>query len=451
MGFFQNFFGSGFSMRSREMRAFWLLLPVLIAVLVVDAFLLPFPWQFLTGSLLILIGVTTFFTSAATAKLNKEVQLERNKLKGIVLGLEDGVVVYDQNLVPSFFNSAAEAIFGLKAEEVLGRRITPQDVENERSRLLAQVMFPSLAPVVIPRSKPGEYPQVADVSFSDPVLELRVTTAPVADDRGKLLGFMKIIRNRTREITLLRAKTDFITVASHQLRTPISEINWALESLSQDSSLSDSVREMVKRTLTSTRKLMNLVEDLLNTTRIEEGRFGYNFEPVDIIQFLDKTLAEFMPQVERAGLKLYFDRPKEKLPQLTADPQKLSMVVSNLVDNAVRYNVQGGSITVKVAALPDKPYVEVSVRDTGIGIPSEEVPKVFTKFFRSSNALKFQTEGSGLGLYIARNIIRAHGGEMWAESELGRGSTFYFILPTDPSLVPRKEVATEYAGIGEGV
>ncbi len=443
MSFFKRFLGSGLFLRAREMQAFWLLLPLLLAVLAVEILFLPFPWPLLTGSLLVFVGVAVFFTSTWTAKLNRDVQLERNKLKGIVLGLEDGIVVYDQNLVVSFFNSAAETIFGLKAEEVIGRRLTPQDVENERSRLLAQVMFPSLAPVVAPRSKPGEYPQVTDLSFGAPVLELRVATAPIADASGKLLGFMKIIRNRTREITLLRAKTDFITVASHQLRTPISEINWALESLAGEEGLNDATRELVKKTLTSSRKLMNLVEDLLDTTRIEEGRFGYNFETADIVPFLDKILTEAMPQVERAGLKLYFDRPKEKLLQLTIDPQKLSMVVQNLVDNAVRYNVQGGSVTVKAAPLPDKPYVEVSVKDTGIGIPSEEVPRVFTKFFRSSNALKFQTEGSGLGLYIARNIIRAHGGEMWAESELGRGSTFYFILPTDPALVPRKEVAVE--------
>lgn len=431
------------NLRSREMRSFWLLLPFLAALFAVDAVFLPFPWFVLTGVLLLMVAAAVFFTSAWAAKLNTQAQLERNKLKGIVLSLEDGVVVYDQELTPSFFNSAAEAIFGLKAEEVIGRRLAPQDVENPRSRLLAQVMFPSLAPVVMPRSKPGEYPQVADLSFDNPVLELRVTTAPIADDNGRLLGFMKIIRNRTREITLLRAKTEFITVASHQLRTPITEISWALESLSNDHSVSGPARELLDKARVSSKKLLNIVEDLLNTTRIEEGRFGYNFETLDIIPFLEKILAEAMPQVERAGLKLYFDRPKDKLPQLKVDPQKLSMVVQNLVDNAVRYNVQGGNITVKAAPVPDRPYVEISVKDTGIGIPQDEIPKIFSKFFRGSNALKFQTEGSGLGLYIARNIIRAHGGEMWAESELNRGSTFYFILPTDPSLVPQKEVAIE--------
>lgn len=440
MNWFRNLVGAGY--RS-EMMAFWLSLPFLVALLVINAILLPLGWLGLTAVLVGVVGAAVFFVSAKTAKLNQQIQLERTKLRGIVLGLEDGVVVYDENLTISFFNSAAETIFGLRATEVVGRRFTPEDVKNSRSRILAQVLFPSLAPIVVPRSKPGEYPQVADLSFTDPVLELRVTTAPLADERGELLGFMKIVRDRTREITLLRAKTDFITIASHQLRTPITEINWALESLGQEPGLNDAAKELIKNTLVSSRKLLNLVEDLLNTTKIEEGRFGYNFEPLELVPFLEEILARALPQVERAGLKLYFDKPPAALPQIVADRQKLAMVIQNLIDNAVRYNVAGGSITVKAALLAEKPYVEISVKDTGIGIPAEELSKVFTKFFRGSNALKFQTEGSGLGLYIARNIIRAHGGEMWVESELGRGSTFHLALPTDSSLVPRKEMAAE--------
>lgn len=440
MNWFRNLVGAGY--RS-EMMAFWLSLPFLVALLVINAILLPLGWLGLTAVLVGVVGAAVFFVSAKTAKLNQQIQLERTKLRGIVLGLEDGVVVYDENLTISFFNSAAETIFGLRATEVVGRRFTPEDVKNSRSRILAQVLFPSLAPIVVPRSKPGEYPQMADLSFTDPVLELRVTTAPLADERGELLGFMKIVRDRTREITLLRAKTDFITIASHQLRTPITEINWALESLGQEPGLNDAAKELIKNTLVSSRKLLNLVEDLLNTTKIEEGRFGYNFEPLELVPFLEEILARALPQVERAGLKLYFDKPPAALPQIVADRQKLAMVIQNLIDNAVRYNVAGGSITVKAALLAEKPYVEISVKDTGIGIPAEELSKVFTKFFRGSNALKFQTEGSGLGLYIARNIIRAHGGEMWVESELGRGSTFHLALPTDSSLVPRKEMAAE--------
>ena len=119
------------------------------------------------------------------------------------------------------------------------------------------------------------------------------------------------------------------------------------------------------------------------------------------------------------------------------------MVLSNLVDNAIRYNVPNGQIVVTLEKVADQPYVEVRVKDTGIGLPAEEMEKLFSKFFRASNAVKFQADGSGLGLYIARNIIQAHGGQIWAESELNRGTTVHFTIPTDPSLVPQKEVALE--------
>ena len=118
------------------------------------------------------------------------------------------------------------------------------------------------------------------------------------------------------------------------------------------------------------------------------------------------------------------------------------MAVSNLIDNAIRYNVENGSVTVSVKQLSDGPYVEVVITDTGIGIPPQDMSKVFSKFFRAENVLRRETEGSGLGLYITKNIIDRHGGTIWAESVIDRGTTFHFTLPTDPKLIPQKEVGS---------
>jgi two-component system sensor histidine kinase VicK len=126
------------------------------------------------------------------------------------------------------------------------------------------------------------------------------------------------------------------------------------------------------------------------------------------------------------------------------DPKRLSLAVTNLLENAIRYNVENGEVTVKADKMQDKPYVVVSVKDTGIGIPPEAVANLFKKFFRAENAVKTQTEGSGLGLYIAKGIIAAHGGQIWAESELNRGTTISFALPTDPNLVPKTETGGDF-------
>jgi two-component system sensor histidine kinase VicK len=193
----------------------------------------------------------------------------------------------------------------------------------------------------------------------------------------------------------------------------------------------------------ASQNLLRRIEDLLNIAKMEDGQFGYQFEDADIVDYVGKLLSDVLPAARKAGVKIYFDRPTEPMPHVSIDPKHLSLAVTNLLENAIRYNVENGEVTVKIDKMADKPFVVVSVKDTGIGVPPEALAKLFTKFYRADNAVKSQTEGSGLGLYIAKNIITAHGGQIWAESELNRGTTISFALPTDPTLVPRHEVSTE--------
>ena len=176
---------------------------------------------------------------------------------------------------------------------------------------------------------------------------------------------------------------------------------------------------------------------------MEDGQFGYKFADTDISEFVAKVLGDIMPASQKAGIKIYFDRPTEALPHVFVDPARLALALTNLLENSIRYNVENGEVTVKVDKMQDKPYVVVSVKDSGIGIPPEAMEKLFNKFYRADNAIKRQTEGSGLGLYISKGIVNAHGGQIWAESELNRGTTISFALPTDPNLVPKNEVGAE--------
>ena len=146
---------------------------------------------------------------------------------------------------------------------------------------------------------------------------------------------------------------------------------------------------------------------------------------------------------QKHNIKLYFNKPKESIPLITVDQEKIGLALQNLITNAIKYNVQNGEVVVGIAKIPDKPFVLISVKDTGIGIPPEDLHRLFNKFFRAGNVLKFEPEGLGLGLYIAKNVVQRHGGKIWAESELNRGSTFYFTLPTDENLIPSKELILE--------
>jgi two-component system sensor histidine kinase VicK len=136
---------------------------------------------------------------------------------------------------------------------------------------------------------------------------------------------------------------------------------------------------------------------------------------------------------------MYFDRPKDALPHVMIDGKRLSIALTNFLENAIKYNIENGEVIVRVDQVPGKPFVEVSIKDTGIGIPPESIDKLFKKFYRAENAVASQTEGSGLGLYMAKGIVNAHGGEVWAESEVGRGTIMHFTLPTDPNLIPKHE------------
>lgn len=369
----------------------------------------------------------------------REVKTASRQLEIIISDLNDGLIAYDNRFTIQIFNPAAERIFSIKKEQVLGQAFGPERAQELPFRLLAQTIFPSLAPLVIERSEPGVYPQIVDLSFTDPKRELRVSTSRVLTPTGETTGFIKLVKDKTREAELIRSKSEFITIAAHQLRTPLTTIHWVLEGLKGKEKLEAEDQELVISGLKDSVKLLKIVNDLLDVSKIEEGKFGYDLRQVNIIEFLSSLLMNAENMAKKYEVKLYLDKGQETAVSLTIDPNRLGLAISNLLDNAIKYNVKNGTVTVKLERLADKPYLQVSIKDSGIGIPPEEVPKVFTKFFRAENAVKVETEGSGLGLYITKNIINRHGGTIWAESVLGRGTTFYFTLPLDPRLIPPKE------------
>lgn len=364
--------------------------------------------------------------------------------RAMVAAMEEALLVYDENFFVRFMNPAAERLFGITHAELIATALTPKEVENPKLKRLVQTIFPTLAPSIAPRSKSGEFPQVIDITFENPYLELRTTTSAIANDAGRATGFMKIIRDRTREVSLGKTKTEFITVASHQLRTPITNLAWTLETLMSDPGLPEGTRLLVEGALVSAKELQGIVEDLLNISKIEEGRFGYAFEKTNLVDFVEQFLAQALDQAKKVGIGVYFDPPQTLVPEVAIDRSKLAMVLHNLLDNAIRYNVERGTVTVTIVPKAGEPYLEVAVKDTGIGISAADAEKLFTKFFRAENAVQAVADGSGLGLYITKNIVEAHGGQIWVESVPGRGSTFRFTVPTDTALIPQKEVPLEY-------
>lgn len=425
--------------RLPEFRFFWIFSFLVAVLITINSLNLSRSWVWVETAILVAIGAVVFWVSYRLATSNLKTKVASERLESIIANLSDGVVAYDNNFQILVFNAAAEKIFGLKQTQVIGEYVGPERAGEVRLRLLVQTMFPSLAPTVVRHSEAGVYPQVVDISFGK--LELRVSTDRIVDENGRVLGFVKLIRDRTREVELLRSKSEFITIAAHQLRTPLTAINWIFEGLTKNESLGKEDKELVGNGLTAAQKLLKIVNDLLDVSKIEEGRFGYNFRQANLIEFVSEVLTNAQAVAKEYGIQLYFDRGSESDIQVTIDSDRLALALSNLIDNAIRYNVENGSVTVKVERFIDRPYVEVSVKDTGIGIPPQNMDKVFSKFFRAENVMKRETEGSGLGLYITKNIIGQHGGAIWVESIVNRGTTVHFTLPTDPKLIPPTEAA----------
>lgn len=425
-----------------EMRFLWVFILLIILLVAVDYIFVSLS-GLIKFAVFLLLGVLIFWNNLKVAKSNQEIKTTSGRLNDIVANLSDGIIAYDTDFKILIVNNAAEKLFNFKKEEIVGQCFGPERVRETKFRLLTQVLFPSLAPLVVKRSEGDKYPQVIDVSFSEPNLDFRITTIRMSLADGRTSGFVKIIHNRTRELQLYRSKSEFITIAAHQLRTPLTGINWTLDALSKDESLNEENKEIVKSGLVASAKALKIVNDLLDVAKIEEGRFGYNFENIDVVKFLAEILDNANASAKQYGLKLYFDRGKEPSIVLKADPNRLGLALSNILDNAIRYNVESGSITVKLERLADKPYVQISIIDTGMGMPPEAMPKMFTKFFRAENAIRFRPEGSGFGLYITKNIINRHGGAIWLESTLGRGTAVYVTLPTNPSMVPPREITHE--------
>ncbi|MDD4930797.1 MAG: ATP-binding protein [Candidatus Colwellbacteria bacterium] len=425
-----------------EMYGFWSFIILGAGAGFISFKFLPLVWFVVVAACFAGGCVIALYYALVIGDKNLELSFEKERLERMVTNLDDAVLSYDSDFRIVIWNAAAEKLFKLRKEDVVGQIISPERISDQSFKLLVQTIFPSLAPSVVKKSAPGVYPQLMEIAFIDTDLELSVSMDRIVDDSGKPLGFLKIIHNRTREVGLLRSKSEFVTVAAHQLRTPLTAVHWIFETLSKNDSVAVPDKELVDNGLVASLKLLKIVNDMLDVSKIEAGKFGYNFIDLDMASFIDDLLQNANVLAREFNVTLYFDKPKNPI-MVHADPQKLGMALSNIVDNAIKYNVKNGQVVVKLELYPNKPYIQLTVKDTGVGIPPEGLKKLFTKFYRGENVVKEQTEGTGLGLYITKNIILRHGGSISADSVMGRGTTFYIVLPTDATLIPPKEVSVE--------
>ena len=225
-------------------------------------------------------------------------------------------------------------------------------------------------------------------------------------------------------------KTQFVSVAAHELRNPLTSILGYVEMFLDDDfgPLSDEQREYLNVVFGAGRRLLNITNDLMDVTRIEAGRIDLILVPIDLAALVRRVVAEYRPQQEAEAQQLDLFLASE-LPAALCDEMRTAQVVANLVSNALKYTQEGGQIWVHVELAQEEGFLQVSVADTGMGISAEDQTKLFSRFYRTEGARTSGTGGTGLGLYVTRSLVELHGGRMWLESEVEQGSTFYATLP----------------------
>jgi two-component system phosphate regulon sensor histidine kinase PhoR len=240
-----------------------------------------------------------------------------------------------------------------------------------------------------------------------------------------------VLTNLSRQRYLETVRRDFVSNISHELRTPLASLKALTETL-QSGALDDppAAQRFLQRMETEVDALTQMVAELLELSRIESGRVPMEMRQTRAQDIITSSVDRLRMQAERARLKLIIDLP-EDLPEISADPARLEQVMVNLLHNAIKFTPPGGEICIRARTTVDestqKPVLIFSVQDTGVGIPADMLPRIFERFYKGDRARS--GGGTGLGLAIARHTVEAHQGKIWAESETGKGSTFYFSIP----------------------
>lgn len=347
------------------------------------------------------------------------VEEERSKTQTIFDNFVDGLLIFNLDKELESINPIAEEFLGIRQEEVLGKSIA--ELEKKRpTKELAKLIGKELKEV---------FRKEFVLKKKELELVLEVTTKFVVSEK-ETIATLVLLHDVTREKVIERLKSQFVSVAAHQLRTPLSILKWTLSMFLEGDigALTEEQKDLLFKADQTNERMIRLINDLLNVARIEEGRFIYHPKAVDLTELVQAVIEPHRHLAREKGVKFEFKKPRDKSSKVVkADIEKLSLAIKNLVDNALFYTKPKGRVTVSLKRKGNK--VEFSVEDTGIGIPKKQQPRVFTKFFRGDNAVRMETEGTGLGLFITKNIIEAHKGKIWFESKENKGTTFSFSLP----------------------
>jgi len=369
-------------------------------------------------------------------KLSEQRAQDLQKFQIAVENSSDQIVITDPEGIILYINPAVEGINGYTQKEAMGKKAGSSELWGGRmSKEVYAAFWKHIKEDKLPFI--GEFKNVRK-DGSTYIAEARVS--PILDSAGDILFFVGLERDITKAKEVDRMKTEFISLASHQLRTPLSAMKWFLEMLLDGDAgeLSEEQRDYVENVALSNERMIGLVNALLNISRIESGRIIIDPQPTNMGELAQSVIDELKVKFMDKGITPVIS-VNDNLPEINVDPKLIRNVYMNLLTNAIKYTPHGGDISIFISK--NDTDIISQVADSGYGIPLEEQDKVFQKFFRAQNIVKIETDGTGLGLYLVKAVVESSGGNVWFKSEPGKGTSFWFSLPLSGSQAKEGEVS----------
>ena len=352
----------------------------------------------------------------------ENLEQESKRLNSILSYMTDGVLATNRRGQITMINDMAKKQLGVQKEDVLNKSILELlkiEDEYELRDLITQI--PELT--IDSQDVNGEY------------LSLRVRFALVRRESGFISGLVAVLHDTTEQEKEERERRLFVSNVSHELRTPLTSVKSYLEALDEGALYDPVAPDFIKVSLDETNRMMRMVTDLLHLSRIDNATTQLDVELINFTAFITFILNRFdkmRSQDEEKKYELVRDYPINSV-WIEIDTDKMTQVIDNILNNAIKYSPDGGKITVSMKTTEDQ--MILSIKDQGLGIPKQDLPKIFDRFYRVDRARSRAQGGTGLGLAIAKEIIKQHNGFIWAKSEYGKGSTFTIVLPYDKDAV----------------
>lgn len=361
---------------------------------------------------------------------------EESRVRSLVESLSDGVIMFNLEHKVTMINLAAKRMTNIaKLNCELFEFIRPLSF-GEESRVIEKKDFNKKVEAIL---RSGEMVRVGEANLGQSILE--VVAIPVYDYNKNIIGGALIMQDITHINQVARMKTEFISIVSHQLRTPINEINWNIEMLLIDKAgnLDVKQRGYLEDAYSGSKRMLQLVNDLLSVSGLESGRVAMKLWPIQLEELISTVINDVDALTRSRKREIIFTKPRKKLPKISIDPNLMRHVIYNLIDNAITYSSLESSPRVSVVLKKEKEMAVIVVKDSGIGISKEEKGRVFEKFFRGKDAHKVVPNGSGLGLYAVKMITELFGGDVRVESAKNRGAAFYVRIPfSEAGVLARK-------------